>query len=117
MTTSELAGELLPRLRRWTPHSWTLPAILPTDAAAAGPAGAAGVPTRAEVAAAVVQRLADLGADAEGRPRRVVPRLADPVLADQLAVLADDILRTGSPAAEAALAAELTALRTALGFR
>jgi hypothetical protein len=69
------------------------------------------------VAAEVVQRLADLGAAAEGQPRRLVPRLADTVLADQLAVLTDDILRTGSPAAEAALAAELTTLRAALGLR
>jgi hypothetical protein len=116
VTASELAGELLPRLRRWTARTWAVPATAPvTLGPRDGAAGAVG--TRADVAAAVVQRLADLGADTEGRPRRVVPRLEDTVLADQLAVLADDLLRTGSPAAEAALAAELTALRAALGVR
>jgi len=71
---------------------------------------------RAEVAVGAVQRIADLGADAERRPRRPVPRLADPALADQLAVVVDDVLRTGDPAAVRELAAELTALRAALGF-
>jgi hypothetical protein len=69
------------------------------------------------VAAAVVQRLADLGADVDGRERRRVPRLADPVLADQLAVVVDDLIRGADPAALATVAAELTALRAALGFR
>ncbi|SNY28093.1 hypothetical protein [Paractinoplanes atraurantiacus] len=40
---------------------------------------------------ALVQRLADLAADAEGRPRRVVPRESDLVLPDQLRVIADDV--------------------------
>jgi hypothetical protein len=102
MTVPTLAGTLLPRLRRWTPDSW------------ARPAGAGG--TRAEVAAAAVQRLADLGADAEGRPRRPVPRAAGVNPADQLAVMVEDILRTADPAAERAAAAELAALKTALGF-
>jgi adenine/guanine phosphoribosyltransferase-like PRPP-binding protein len=96
-----MAEELVPRLRRWNPDGWTVPA---------------GSGTRATVAAEVVQRLADLGADAEEEPRRTVPILGDLVLADQLAVLVDDILRTGSPAAAAAAAAELAALRTALGY-
>jgi hypothetical protein len=113
MDAATLARELLPRLRRWTADNWALPATS-TAGAGAGPAGRA---TRAAVAAAVAQRLADLGADAEGRPRRPVPRLADTVLADQLAVLVDDVLRTGSPDADAAAARELSALRTALGYR
>lgn len=100
-----VAADLVPRLRRWTAGSWTVPAEPP----AAG--------TRAEVAAAALQRVADLGADAEGRPRRPVPRLADTTLADQLAVLVDDVLRSGDPAAVAAVAAELSALRAALGYR
>ncbi|MFF5085169.1 hypothetical protein ACFY36_49710 [Actinoplanes sp. NPDC000266] len=40
---------------------------------------------------ALVQRLADLAADAESRPRREVPRESDLVLPDQLRVMADDI--------------------------
>ena len=66
--------------------------------------------------AGAVQRIADLGAAAEGRPRRAVPRLADTALADQLAVVGDDVLRAGDPEAVRDLAAELTALRAALGF-
>jgi hypothetical protein len=42
---------------------------------------------------ALVQRLADLGADAEGRPRREVPREHDMILPDQVRVMADDLLR------------------------
>jgi hypothetical protein len=102
-----LARELLPRLRRWDSASWSVPAD-----------GAPGTrATRADVAAGVVQRLADAGADAEGRPRRPVPRLADVNLADQLTVMVDDILRTGDPAALRTAAAELAALRGALGYR
>jgi hypothetical protein len=45
----------------------------------------------------VVQRLADLAADLEGEPRRTVPRLeGDPSLADQLAVVADDLARAAA---------------------
>ena len=93
-----LARELLPRLRRWDAASWS-------------------VSTRAELVAEAVQRLADVGADAEGQPRRPVPRLADVTLADQLTVVVDDVLRTGDLAAAGAVAAELAALRTALGHR
>jgi hypothetical protein len=99
---SELGRDLVPRLRRWPPASWTV-RVGPT--------------TRAEVVHAAVQRLADLGADLEGRPRRPVPRLADPTLADQLAVVVDDLLRLGDPAAERAVRDELTALRPTLGLR
>ena len=87
---------LLPRLRRWSASSWT-------DA-------------RAATAAGVVQRLADLGADAEGRPRLAVPDLGPAVLADQLAVMFDDVARTGDPAALRRATEELAALRTALGL-
>jgi hypothetical protein len=104
MDAVPLAGTLLPRLRRWTADGWQRPAT-----------GPARVP-RAEVAAATVQRLADLAADTEGRPRRPVPRLADTVLADQLAVLLDDVVRTGDPAAISAADAELAALKAALGY-
>ncbi len=47
----------------------------------------------------VLQALADLGADAEGRPRRPVPVLAAPALGDQVLVLAHDVAAAGDPAA------------------
>ena len=47
----------------------------------------------------LVQLLADLGADAEGRPRRPVPREHDMILPDQLRVMADDLLATDPPPA------------------
>jgi hypothetical protein len=116
---ASLARELLPRLRRWDSASWSVPAELPGDEthpAAPGLAPRAGTPTRAEVAAVVLQRLADAGADAEGQPRRPVPLLAEVNLADQLTVLVEDILRAGDPAALRTAATELAALRAALGY-
>jgi hypothetical protein len=107
---ASLARELLPRLRRWDSASWSVRAELPADETGART-------TRADVAAAVAQRLADAGADAEGQPRRSVPMMADVNLADQLMVVVDDILRTGDPAALRTAATELTALRAALGYR
>ncbi|GAB1645131.1 hypothetical protein [Krasilnikovia sp. MM14-A1259] len=72
-------------------------------------------PTRADLAYGLVQLLADLGADAEGRQRRAVPRLVDPVLPDQLRVTADDLL-IAAPAADvfAQACAEVDSLRKAL---
>jgi hypothetical protein len=59
---------------------------------------------------ALVQHLADLGADAEGRPRRTVP-LAEHalVLPDQLAVMTADLLLAGDPAALTAAAEAVAA--------
>lgn len=54
--------------------------------------------TRGDLVYALVQRLADLAADAERQPRRVVPREHDMVLPDQLRVLADDLLAATAPA-------------------
>jgi hypothetical protein len=99
------AEDLVRRLRRWTAASWTLPPQGP------GPA------TRADAAHLAVQRIADLGADAELRLRLPVPRLADPVLADQLAVVVDDVVRTGDPTAVRGTAAVLRALRLVLALR
>ncbi len=48
--------------------------------------------SRAEVVRGLARRLAELGAEAEGRPGRVLPHVHDMVLPDQLRVLADDIL-------------------------
>ncbi|MEU8815050.1 hypothetical protein [Actinoplanes sp. NPDC048796] len=61
---------------------------------------------------ALVQRLADLGADAEGRPRRTVPRESDLVLPDQLRVVADDLLAAGG--GDDAALAEVDAVRQSL---
>ncbi len=102
------------RLRRWTAASWTVPAAGGATPGRRSGRGGVGAPTRAETAAAAVQRIADLAAAAEGEPRRAVPRLADIVLADQLAVVVDDVLRSGDPTATAALTAELAALRQTL---
>jgi hypothetical protein len=75
---------LLGRVSRWNAAGWGEPA---------------GGGTRADVVFALVQRLADVAADAEGRPRRDVPRLDTGVLPDQLVVMAHDVLVTGSAAA------------------
>jgi len=65
---------------RWAATPRPLPNRLPTSTTCAG------------VAHHLVQVLADLGADAEGRPRREVPRSeSDLVLPDQLLVMAYDI--------------------------
>jgi hypothetical protein len=53
--------------------------------------------TRGDLVYALVQRLADLGADAEHRDRRQVPRIGDMSLPDQLRVMADDLLAAGPP--------------------
>jgi len=66
---------------RWTAAPHLLPGLPPTAGTCAG------------VAAHLVQALADLGADAEGRPRRRVPPPdSDLVLPDQLLVMAYDIV-------------------------
>jgi hypothetical protein len=56
--------------------------------AQADKAAAAGI----ERARAVLQRLADLAADGESRPRREVPHLAPHALGDQALVLGHDVL-------------------------
>ena len=64
----------------------------------------------------LVQRVANLAADAEGEPRRTVPRLDnDQALPDQLRVVAADLIGAGPPAAVLAeAAAEVAATRHAL---
>jgi hypothetical protein len=90
---------LVGRVAHWTPARWTKPA-----------SGAAG--SRAECVHDLVQRLADATADAEGVPRRAVPRLEnDLALPDQLRVVTADALAVG--AARPDLFADLTsAVRT-----
>jgi hypothetical protein len=89
------AADLVRRLRGWTRASWA-------------------VGSRAAAVYRGIQRLADLAAATEGRSTRPVPRLADSVLPDQLAVMAHDVARTADPAAARAALAELAALRAAL---
>lgn len=68
---------------RWEAAPRPLPDLLSSSTTCAG------------VAYHLVQVLADLGADAEGRPRRDVPRPeSDLLLADQLLVMAYDIALT-----------------------
>lgn len=101
---AKAAGELARRLRRWNRKGW--------DAAAAGGG------TRRDALRAAVQRLADLGAVAEGRPPRpVLPPVGDHALPDQLAVMVHDVRQTGDPAAATAAVAELRALQAELGLR
>jgi hypothetical protein len=79
--------------------------------------GAAGTAagTRGDLMHGLVQRLADLAAAAEGRPGRPVPRLADTILADQVRVMADDLLAADPPDETLAAAAEaVSATRASL---
>ena len=79
---------LLDRTSHWTPARW----------AQRG---------RAESVHALVQLLADAGAEAEGRPARPVPRLAsDLALPDQLRVMAADLRAAGAEPATLASATE-----------
>ena len=83
MTTDELAVEtrrLVDRVSTWTPPRWAA-------SSASGPG------SRADRFHALVQTLADQAADAEGQPRRVVPRLSpDTALPDQLRVIVADLI-------------------------
>lgn len=90
---------LVQRLRLWTPARW---------AAAAAPFG-----TRADLVHHLAQAVADLAADAEGAPRRPLPRLdSDLALPDQLAVTADDLVHASpDPAVARAATAHLLAHR------
>jgi hypothetical protein len=69
---------------------------------------------RAAAVHTLVQRLADLAADAEGRPQFPVPRLSDLILPDQLRVMADDLLAAATPETLTAAAADVEAARRAL---
>ncbi|MEU0547385.1 hypothetical protein [Micromonospora sp. NPDC005979] len=71
---------------------------------------------RADLVHRLVQEVANLAADAEGQPRRTVPRLDnDLALPDQLRVVTADLLAAGADAEVLArAAAEVTATRNAL---
>jgi hypothetical protein len=68
---------LLTQVRHWEETRW---------------AATAGGGTKGDLAYGLVQRLADLSAEAENRSPREVPRAHDLVLPDQLRVVADDVL-------------------------
>jgi hypothetical protein len=93
-------GRVVEGTRHWSPARWR------------SQAGTA----KADAMHALVQALADLTADAEGRPRRAVPRLpSDLHLPDQLQVIALDLARvelteTQRAQAEAAIRAARDAL-------
>jgi hypothetical protein len=91
---------LLNLVHHWAETRWSAPS---------------GAGSRAEMVHVLVQRLADLGAEAEGRPLRPVPRAHHLVLPDQLRVLADDIL-AANPSADllTRATAEVDRVRTAL---
>jgi hypothetical protein len=74
-----------------------------------------GTATRGDLMYALIQRLAELAADAEGQPRRPIPREHDMVLPDQLRVLADDLLAANpTPALLATATAAVDDLRFTL---
>ena len=73
-------GSLVQRLRLWTPARW---------AAARDPWG-----TRADLGRHLAQWFADRAAELSGEPLRALPVLsADLLVADQLAVTGDDLVR------------------------
>ncbi|WP_240742019.1 hypothetical protein [Micromonospora zingiberis] len=77
---------------------------------------AGGNVARGDLVHRLVQEIANLTADAEGQPRRDVPRLDnDLALPDQLRVVAADLLAAGPPAEVLArAAAQVAATRAAL---
>ena len=95
-------ARLVDRASHWTPPRW----------AASSRSGR----SRADVMYDLVQQIADRVADAEGQPRRVVPRLNnDLALPDQLRVVAADLLAAEADAAVLAdAAAVVTAVRRVL---
>jgi hypothetical protein len=81
---ADAVDRLVSRVSHWTPSRW----------AASSRSG----PARAEIVYGLVQRVADRAADAEGQPRRVVPRLpSDLALPDQLRVVSADLLTFADP--------------------
>jgi hypothetical protein len=73
------SARLRDRVGGWSPDRWAAPL---SDGR-----------SKADLVYAVVQQIADLAAEAEGQPRRVVPRLTNDVaLPDQLTVVVNDLL-------------------------
>jgi hypothetical protein len=116
MSAQELdrAVELFVRqVGHWQQPRWSAPATVGDSAAGAELAGGA---SRGDVVHRLVQEIADLAADAEGEPRREVPRIDnDLALPDQLRVVAADLVAAGaSDDVLAAAAAKVTAVRRML---
>lgn len=105
MSAAELdreVGLLVRQVGHWQPPRWGV--------------SAAGNGARADLVHRLVQEIANLAADAEGQPRRSVPRLDnDLALPDQLRVVVADLIAAGAPAEVLArAAAKVTATRSAL---
>ncbi|BCJ26059.1 hypothetical protein [Actinocatenispora sera] len=102
---AQLARRLVGGTAHWSPGAWAA-RITPTPDSAGEPGATR---HRADVLYDLVQQLADLGAEAESRPARPVPRLDnDLALPDQLWVVATDLADAPRPVltrAEAALRA------------
>jgi hypothetical protein len=102
--TQELAvavSRLVNRVSHWTLPRWAA-------------SSASGTGSRADTVYALIQRLAELAADAEGQPRRQVPRLdTDLALPDQLRVITADLLAAGPDDATLAAATELVTVTSA----
>lgn len=91
---------LVKRVSYWTPPRWA--------ASSASNPGR----SRADVVYDLVERLAELAIDAEGLPRRAVPRLPDHVLPDQVRVLVADLIAADAPEAVLRTAADLVTAAT-----
>ena len=68
----------------------------------------------ADAVRAAAQALADLAADAEGEPRRTLPRLATHGIGDQFSVVGHDVVHFGDAEALAAARDVVVAMRGAL---
>ncbi|MFC3491904.1 hypothetical protein [Glycomyces rhizosphaerae] len=89
-------GRVVEGTRHWSPARWS---------------------SQADAMHALVQALADLAADAEGQPRRRVPRLPnDMQLPDQLQVIGLDLLEAPLTEAQREAAAEAIAKARAVLF-
>ncbi|WP_206442937.1 hypothetical protein [Candidatus Protofrankia californiensis] len=97
---AELVGEvrrLHDRIHGWSPASWREPCTTSTSGSGASSSGSgsgSAVGTRADRVRALAVELADLGREAgSGVPAGVgPPHLADHALADQIVVLATDVI-------------------------
>lgn len=94
---------LVNQVSHWTPPRWAASSV-----SASGPTKAE--ISKAEIMYGLVQRIADLAADVEGQPHRVVPRLdTDLALPDQLRVVTADLVAAGPDGAVLRRAVELVA--------
>lgn len=91
-TLTTVADRLLTRVGHWESARWSQSGRPPA--------------TRADLFFGLVQGLADLGAHAEARDPRPVPRLDDHALPDQFAVMVGDLVEFADSATRRA-AAEL----------